>query len=84
MRLIGKEKLQELMQTDNSACTWIRAWVAELASANWKQPLDVSNQFPNVRQKKTDHFVFPISNCNKEVHLQIAFQQNIAVITDLQ
>jgi len=84
MRLIGKTKLQQILRTDDSACKWIRAWLAELTNANWKQPTDVSYQFPNVRQSNSGHFIFPISNCNKEVYLQIEFRQGIAIITDLQ
>lgn len=84
MRLVGKEKLRALMCADESARAWVCAWVAELSNANWKQPADVSRQFPNASQSDLGHFVFPISNCNKEVCLQIAFPQGIAVITALQ
>jgi len=84
MRLIGKDKLQRLLRTDETARTWVCAWVAELATANWKQATDVSHQFPNVRQTEQGCFIFPICNCKKEVCLQIAFQQGIAVITGIQ
>ena len=84
MRLVGKEKIQSLLRSDESARTWLYAWIAELANANWKQPVDVGHQFPNVRQTESGDFVFPIANCNKEVCIQIAFQQGVAVITGLQ
>ncbi|MCE2029184.1 type II toxin-antitoxin system HigB family toxin [Sessilibacter corallicola] len=84
MRLVGKEKLHQLIRTDDSARTWLCAWVTELANANWKHPTDVSHQFPNAQQSDTGHFIFPIANCDKEVCIQIAFQQGIAVITGLQ
>lgn len=84
MRLLGKDKLQRLVRTDGRAHTWVCAWVEELTTANWKQAADVSHQFPNVRQPEPGHFIFPICNCKKEVCLQIAFQQGIAVITGIQ
>jgi len=84
MRLVGKERLQRLMSSDEPARIWLCAWVAELANANWKQPTDVSQQFPNAQQSESGDFVFPIANCNKEVCIQIAFQQGVAVITGLQ
>lgn len=84
MRLLGKDKLQRLLRTDETARTWVRAWVAELTTANWRQAADVSYQFPNVRQPEPGCFIFPIGNCKKEVCLQIAFQQGIAVITGIQ
>ena len=84
MRIIGKGKLQRLLISEEAACAWIRAWVAELANANWKRSEDVSNQFPNVRQLDTNHYVFAIENSTNEVYLKIAFQQGIAVITEIQ
>ena len=84
MRIIGKGKLQRQLSSDELACTWIRAWVAELAYANWKRPEDVRNQFPNVRRSDTNQYIFTINNSTKEVYLKIAFQQGIAVITEVQ
>lgn len=84
MRLVGKEKIEPLLRFDESARAWLCAWLAELANANWKQPTDVGYQFPNARQTESGDFVFPIANCNKEVCIQIAFQQGVAVITGLQ
>lgn len=84
MRLLGKDKLQELLCADEMARAWVCAWVAELANANWKQAADVSHQFPSVRRSDLGHFIFPISNCEKEVWLKIAFQQGVAVITGVQ
>ena len=84
MRLLGKERLQWLLQNDESVNEWIRSWVYELTYANWKTPMDVSHQFPNVRQSNSGHFVFPVSKCNKKIYLLIAFQQGVAIITDLR
>ena len=84
VRLLGKDKLQHLLRTDETARTWVRAWVAELTTANWKQAEDVNYQFPNARRSESGHFIFPICNCRKEVCLQIAFQQGVAVITGIR
>ena len=83
MRLIGKQKLQKLF-FDDIACVWVQAWVAEVLSANWRQAADVCIQFPSVRQSSSNEFIFSVRNCDREIHLQIAFQQGIAVVTDLQ
>ncbi|MCB2427894.1 type II toxin-antitoxin system HigB family toxin [Methylophaga pinxianii] len=84
MRIVGKEKLQHLICSNGSARTWLCAWIAELNNAHWKQPADVNNQFPNAKLSDSGIFIFPIANCDKEVCLQIAFQQGIAVITGLK
>lgn len=84
MRLVGKERIQVLLQSDEIVRIWLKAWIAELCNANWKKSADVKHQFPNVRFTSAGGFVFPIPNCSKEVCMQIAFQQGIAVITGLQ
>lgn len=84
MRLVGKEKLQSIMRSNESAHTWLCAWIAEFAEASWKQAADVSHQFPNVREADSGQFFFPIAGCDTEVCIQIAFPQGIAVIVGIQ
>ncbi|AFT73212.1 type II toxin-antitoxin system HigB family toxin [Alteromonas macleodii] len=84
MRLVGKNKLQRLLSSNDKSRTWVCAWVTELTDANWKHPTDVSQQFPNVRASESGSFIFPIADSDKEVCIQIAFQQGVAVITGLQ
>lgn len=83
MRLVGREKLQSIMCSNELARVWLCAWVAEFADASWRQPADVLQQFPNVRESGSGQFYFPIANCNQEVCIQIAFPQGIAVIVGL-
>lgn len=84
MRLVGKEKLQHFLCSDEATASWIRAWVAEVGNAHWKAPSDVVQQFPNVRQPDPGRFAFPIGEGIRKVSLQIAFQQGIAVITAIE
>lgn len=84
MRLLGKEKLQALLGDSGQTCTWVRAWSAELASAHWKDPCDVVDQFPNSREIGSGEFVFPIIESTKEVYVKIAFPQGIAIVVDIR
>ena len=84
MRLLGRQNLQLLLCSDDFIRKWVLSWVSELTYANWREPSDVVNQFPKVRLSESGHFVFPINNSNKEVCIQIAFQQGVAVIIGVQ
>lgn len=84
MRLLGRQNLQLLLRSDDFIRKWVLSWVSELTYANWREPSDVVNQFPKVRLSESGHFVFPINNSNKEVCIQIAFQQGVAVIIGVQ
>lgn len=83
MRLIGREKLDQLRGSGAEAERWARAWVAEVASAHWRHPGDVTDQFPNARHQGQGRFLFPIGACQLAIQLQIAFAQGIALISDL-
>jgi mRNA interferase HigB len=82
MRLIGKQRLACLRGEQIEK--WVRAWVAEVMSAHWKQPSDVREQFPNARHAGQGLFLFPVGNCNCVICLLIAFPQGVALITDLK
>lgn len=83
MRLIGREKLHQLRGSGAEAEKWLRAWVAEVASAHWRHPSDVTDQFPNARHQGEGCFLFPIGICPHAIRLQVAFAQGIALISDL-
>ena len=83
MRLIGREKLNRLKGKGAETEKWVRNWAAEVAEAQWCQPGDVTDQFPNVRHRDQGYFSFPIGNCELAIELQIAFAQRIALISDL-
>lgn len=83
MRLIGREKLNSLRGQGGAAEKWARSWVAEVAEAHWRQPGDVTEQFPNALHQGHGHFLFPIGHCKQAIKVQVAFAQRIALISDL-
>lgn len=84
MRLIGRKKLRCLQGMTEQAEKWILSWMAEVMSAHWKHPADVSAQFPTMRESGDGHLVFPIGNSKWAICLLIAFPQGIALITELK
>lgn len=83
MRLIGREKLSRLRGKGAEVETWVRSWVAEVTDAHWRKPDDVTRQFPNARHHGKGCFWFPIGSCQLAIQLQIAFAQDVALISDL-
>lgn len=82
MRLLGRQRLSRLRGDEIEK--WVRAWVAEVMNAHWKQPSDVRDQFPNARHHGGSLFLFPVGSCNCVICLMIAFPQGVALITDLK
>lgn len=84
MRIVGKEKIQHLLGSNGQERVWLRAWLAEVANANWKDPRDIFDQFPKSFHVNPCTFTFPINNTDKHVCIQIAFPQGVAIIIGLQ
>lgn len=84
MRLIGRNRLDQLRGSGEAVETWLTNWVAEIRGANWKHAADVVEQFPNVRRLGGEHFEFPIGGCGRVIQLVISFSQGVVLITDLK
>jgi mRNA-degrading endonuclease HigB of HigAB toxin-antitoxin module len=84
MRLIGRNVLEPLIGHEEAADQWVAHWISEIRGANWKQAVDVTNQFPNAQGSADGHFEFPVGGCQWVIQLLISFQQGIALITALK
>ena len=84
MRLIGREKLDHLRSRGGQNEKWILSWVAEVRSAHWKYPADVTDQFPNALHGEGGFFEFPVADCRWVIQLRIAFPQGVVLITKLK
>ncbi len=83
MRLLGRNRLQPLMDTGSEVRKWTLSWVAEVRDAQWTCAAHVINQFPNLSQEN-NIFVFPIASCTSSVVVLFEFPQQIALITALR
>jgi mRNA-degrading endonuclease HigB of HigAB toxin-antitoxin module len=83
MRLIGRERLDQLKGRGAEVESWVRNWVAEVADAHWRRPEDVAEQFPSACHRGRGCFLFPIAQYPAVIQLEIAFAQGVALISDL-
>ncbi|WCM20429.1 type II toxin-antitoxin system HigB family toxin [Paraburkholderia bryophila] len=82
MRLLGKDKLQVAL--DNDARVWLRSWIAELASAQWKEAGDVLAQFPRATLAAPDTFIFRVGAAVWIIELTVHFPQGIALVVSME
>lgn len=84
MRLIGRERLTALRALGGDVEKWMRSWLAEMTTANWKHEYDLREQFPLCSTIAANTFLFPVGGCNQAILVLVAFPQGIALITDLK
>jgi mRNA-degrading endonuclease HigB of HigAB toxin-antitoxin module len=83
MRLLGRNRLQPLMDKGTAVRKWTLSWVAEVRNAQWASAADVQFQFPNLSQEN-DIFVFPVISCTTSIVVIFTFPQQLALITALR
>ena len=83
MRLLGRNRLQPLMDKGSAVRKWTLSWVAEVRDAQWTCAAHVLDQFPNLSQEN-DIFVFPVVSSTTSVVVLFAFPKQIALITALR
>ena len=82
MRLIGKSSLQKLPVNNDDVNRWINIWCAEMSHAHWKDPADVTKQFPRAIKKDSSSFAFPIGDYGQFITVSFLFPQGVAVIVE--
>lgn len=84
MRLIGREKLASIDGCGPDGGRWVSMWASEIAYANWRQPVDVINQFPRARLGQGGRCVFPLSRSSFGIHALIDFARAIVLVTAVE
>ena len=84
MRLLGRDKLEELKRYEPSSKNWIDAWSTELSLSNWKSKEEVKKHFPKVENIGDQIFVFKVDCCASYVETIIDFNRLLVFVTSVK
>lgn len=80
MRIIGRGKLADFKQRHSDARGQIDAWVADVESSIWTQPLDIAPAFANARTISADRAVFDIKGNRYRLVVRIDYRRGIVEV----
>lgn len=83
MRLIGKEKLMPLQNSDEEIQQWVSTWVSEVLYANWEHEWVLLQRYPTLIVRGGSMYSFKVGSSKFEVSVKIAFAQRIVLINSL-
>lgn len=83
MKVLGKNRLQGFERSSCSVGGWVRAWIAEIESAEWKQSADVSADYPSVKFRGVNNATFLIGSSNMNVDVGLSFASGVALILNV-
>ncbi len=78
MRIIAVRTLREFWTKHTQSEQPLKAWYQEAKKANWKAPMDITNQFPNARTIGADRAIFKIKG--NDYRLVIAIKYDMGLI----
>ncbi|EMX6282673.1 MULTISPECIES: type II toxin-antitoxin system HigB family toxin [Morganellaceae] len=84
MRLLGRDKLEKLVDIEPSCKRWSDLWSTEIAKSYWKSKEEVEKQFPTVINLKDKVYLFQVSNTNFKVETIIDFSKLVVLITSIK
>lgn len=84
MLVLGKDKLQIVPSSESDVHWWLKSWLAELYSANWKDPSDLLAQFPKVSCTGPNAFQFRVGTDAWILELLVCFPQNLALVVRME
>lgn len=84
MRLLGRNRLEELKLNEASSKRWIDAWSTELTLSNWKSKEEVKKHFPNVEIIADQTFIFEVGYCELLIETYIDFDRSVVFVTSVK
>lgn len=80
MRLIGQERLLELLGFDPDIDVWISAWVREITTNHWLGPVGLIDAYPRVIKCEAGVYVFPVLDSLHRIEVVFGFNEGIALV----
>jgi len=79
MKLVGRELLEAFQLTHADARGQIASWVAEVESATWKTPNDVTARYASASFLAENTVIFNIKGNAYRLEVRIAYQTGVVV-----
>lgn len=84
MKLLGRKLLQPLYGVNSETDRWLNVWSSELTNANWKNHLQILQQFPSVLYEEPEYYYFRVAKIATKLKVSFCLSHGIAVICGLR
>jgi len=84
MKLIGKDKLNNIKGVSREIDMWVIAWLTELSSKMWFSYVELQFDYP--RMKIVDDegaYIFPVASSSYNVKVYFCFNKGLALISEI-
>lgn len=80
MRVIGTDKIAEFVQKHADSQDWMRAWLAEARSGEWRSPDDIKAKYVSASILGNNRVIFNVKGNNYRMEIQVSYKNKVLVI----
>ncbi|WP_033749361.1 type II toxin-antitoxin system HigB family toxin [Pantoea sp. NGS-ED-1003] len=80
MKLLGRNRLDEIKNFSTSSKIWVNAWSTEVDTCLWKSLEDIREQFPTVSNPTKGMFIFKVDGCDAFIETLIDFNELLVLV----
>lgn len=83
MTVIGTDKIEEFMRMHEDSTSWLKAWLAEARSANWKSPMDIKSRYRSASILDNNRVIFNVKGNSYRMEIQVSYNNGVVAINRL-
>lgn len=82
-RVLNVKVLEKYMDKNAQCQSSVKAWLAEVRSANWERPNDVKDRYPSASILSENRIVFNIKGNAYRLLCRVAYQSGTVVVKQI-
>lgn len=83
MRVIGLDKIDEFIRKHADTEHWLKAWLAEARSGEWRTPSDIKSRYKSASIRDENRVIFNVRGNNYRMEVQVSYKNKIIIIKRL-
>lgn len=80
MRVIGIDRIHEFMGKHTDSQEWLKAWLAEARSAEWRGPKDIKARYRKASILKDSKVIFDVKGNKYRMEIQVSYKNKVVVV----
>jgi mRNA interferase HigB len=80
MQLVGKDKLQALVERHPTTKSWVAAWTREVVAARWRSPQDVKDRYASASIIDNTTVIFNVKGNAFRMEVRVSYPTGTVIV----
>jgi mRNA interferase HigB len=78
--VIGTDTIDEFMLKHTDSQEWLKAWLSEARSADWRGPSDIKARYKSASVLDNNKVIFNVKGNKYRMEIQVSYKNKVVVI----